>query len=135
MTKRPKLLVPDIKGEAHVVYEGGSLYPHHNLYFVTSEDWDLRALQAVLLSDVARLFVATYSTRMRGGFLRFQAQYLRRIRIPRWNEVSDRVRHALAAAAVKQDLAACNQAAFDLYGLSVGERATVGGNLGRKDEY
>jgi len=80
LAARPKLLIPDIKGESHIVFEGGELYPSHNLYYVTSDDWDLRALQAVLLSAVSRLFVATYSTKMRGGFLRFQAQYLRRIR-------------------------------------------------------
>ena len=34
----------------------GKLYPHHNLYFVTSETWDLHALQAVLLSDMTRAF-------------------------------------------------------------------------------
>lgn len=66
LAARPKLLIPDIKGQAHIVYEGGELYPHHNLYYVTSDDWDLRALQAVLLSAVSRLFVATYSTKMRG---------------------------------------------------------------------
>lgn len=49
---RPKLLIPDIKGEAHIVFEGGELYPHHNLYYVTSDEWDLRTLQAVLLSLV-----------------------------------------------------------------------------------
>jgi hypothetical protein len=31
LTSKPKLLIPDIKGEAHVVYEPGNLYPHHNL--------------------------------------------------------------------------------------------------------
>jgi hypothetical protein len=44
LAKRPKLLIPDIKGEAHIVFEGGELYPHHNLYYVMSEAWDLRAL-------------------------------------------------------------------------------------------
>lgn len=33
LLSKPKLLVPDIKGEAHVVYEEGRLYPHHNLYY------------------------------------------------------------------------------------------------------
>jgi hypothetical protein len=65
--KKKKLLIPDIKGEAHIVFESGKLYPHHNLYYVTSEAWDLCALQAVLLSDVTRLFVSTYSTKMHGG--------------------------------------------------------------------
>ncbi|GHT87416.1 type II DNA modification methyltransferase [Betaproteobacteria bacterium] len=126
LAAQPKLLIPDIKGEAHIVFEGGELYPHHNLYYVTSGDWDLRALQAVLLSAVTRLFVATYSTKMRGGFMRFQAQYLRRIRIPRWADVPESLRQTLAEAAIKRDAHACNQAAFMLYNLSHEERSAFG---------
>lgn len=128
LAARPKLLIPDIKGEAHIVFEGGDLYPHHNLYYVTSDNWDLRALQAVLLSAVTRLFVATYSTKMRGGFLRFQAQYLRRIRIPRWADVHEPLRRELAEAAIKRDVQACNRAVFKLYSLSHEERSALGGN-------
>ncbi len=128
LVSRPKLLIPDIKGEAHVVYEGGMLYPHHNLYYITSDEWDLRSLQAVLLSAVMRLFVATYSTKMRGGFLRFQAQYLRRIRIPLWADVPEDLRMDLADAAVKRDVNACNRLAFKLYGLNEQELAAIGGN-------
>lgn len=128
LAARPKLLIPDIKGESHIVFEGGELYPSHNLYYVTSDDWDLRALQAVLLSAVSRLFVATYSTKMRGGFLRFQAQYLRRIRIPRWADVPEPLRRELAEAAIKRDVQACNRAVFRLYGLSLEERSALGGN-------
>src|SRR5581483_4567731 len=62
LTHRPKLLIPDIKGKAHIVYEEGRLYPHHNLYFITTEEWDLKALQAVLRSGIAKLFVSLYST-------------------------------------------------------------------------
>ena len=127
LAARPKLLIPDIKGEAHVVFESGALllYPHHNLYYVVSDDWDLRALQAVMLSSLTRLFVATYSTKMRGGFLRFQAQYLRRIRLPRWADVSETLRTELSGAAIKRDLPACNRAVFKLYGLSQDERSVV----------
>jgi len=128
LAARPKLLIPDIKGQAHIVYEGGELYPHHNLYYVTSDDWDLRALQAVLLSAISRLFVATYSTKMRGGFMRFQAQYLRRIRIPSWAEVPNILRLELAEAAIKRDIQACNRAVFKLYGLSQEEQSSLGGN-------
>jgi hypothetical protein len=128
LASTPKLLIPDIKGEAHIVFESGELYPHHNLYYVTSEDWELRALQAVLLSAVTRLFVATYSTKMRGGFLRFQAQYLRRIRIPFWKDVPESLRMELASAALKRDLQACNRAAYKLYGLNDEEQAALGGN-------
>jgi hypothetical protein len=128
LASRPKLLIPDIKGEAHIVFEGGELYPHHNLYYVTSDEWDLRALQAVMLSAVTRLFMATYSTKMRGGFLRFQAQYLRRIRIPQWEDVPTALRTELAEAATKRDFQACNRAAFKLFGLSNEERSSLGGN-------
>lgn len=128
LAKRPKLLIPDIKGTAHVVYEDGFLYPHHNLYYITSDTWDLRALQAVLLSGIARLFVSVYSTKMRGGYMRFQAQYLRRIRIPRWEAVPATVRDALINAAVAQDMTACNRAVFMLYEMTEEERTALGGN-------
>lgn len=128
LAARPKLLIPDIKGEAHIVHESHGLYPHHNLYFITSDTWDLKALQAVLLSGIARLFVATYSTKMRGGYLRFQAQYLRRIRLPRWEDVSNPLRKKLIAASQERDRAACDAAVFELYGMNADERAALGGN-------
>jgi hypothetical protein len=128
LAKVPKLLIPDIKGSAHVVYEAGELYPHHNLYFITSSDWDLKALRALLMSGIARLFVSAYSTKMHGGFLRFQAQYLRRIRIPQWNEVPLALRRILVDAAEKGDVSACDSAAFKVYGLSKSEREALGGN-------
>lgn len=128
LTWRPKLLIPDIKGDAQVVYEEGKLYPHHNLYYVISDTWNLRALQAVLLSSLSRFFVASYTTKMRGGFLRFQAQYLRRIRLPRWEEVSQILRDRLSAAAERLDIEACDVAVADLYGLTTSERAALGAN-------
>ncbi len=128
LTFKPKLLIPDIKGEANIVFEGGKLYPHHNLYYVISCEWDLRALQAVLLSDVTRLFMATYSTKMRGGCLRFQAQYLRRIRIPMWTDVASGLRAELAEATVKRNIHDCNRAVFKLFRLDGDEKSSLGGN-------
>lgn len=87
LAQMPKLLIPDIKGEANIALDESGLYPHHNLYYITSREWPLLALQRVLMSGIARLFVRAYSTKMRGGCLRFQAQYLRRIRLPRWENV------------------------------------------------
>lgn len=123
LTFQPKLLVPDIKGDAQIVFEDGKLYPHHNLYFITSDHWDLKALQKVLTAGIARLFVAAYSTRMRGGYLRFQAQYLRRIRIPAWQGVSG----ALRAALVSDDVDASSAAVAELYGLDADEFDMVSG--------
>ncbi|MGH6647544.1 Eco57I restriction-modification methylase domain-containing protein [Aquabacterium sp.] len=132
LARQPKLLVPDIKGDAHIVYEEDGLYPHHNLYYITAEEWDLRALQAVLLSGIARLFVAAYSTRMAGGFLRFQAQYLRRIRIPHWKNVPTDLRRDLKKAAQQQDREACNRLVARLYELTQADmqilRTTVAKN-------
>jgi len=128
IVRQEKLLIPDIKGDAHIVYEPGELYPHHNLYYITATDWDLRALQTVLMSGIARLFVSAYSTRMRGGYLRFQAQYLRRIRVPYWKDVPNRLRKQLRASSTGSNKVLCNEAVYELYGFSKDERAALGGN-------
>jgi hypothetical protein len=121
----PKLLIPDIKGAAHIVYEPGKLYPHHNLYFITATEWDLRALQAVLLSDVTRAFITLYSTKMRGGYLRFQAQYLRRLRLPLWRDVPAVLRKELIKAGKSHDASACDAATAKLYKLTSQERQAL----------
>jgi len=90
---------------------------HHNLYYVTAAHWDLRALQTVLRSRVANAFVATCSLRMRGDCLRFQAQYLRRIRIPYWKNIPHAMRQALSKQAESADQAAIDQTVRKLYGL------------------
>ncbi len=125
LSKTPKLLIPDIKGGAQIVYESGKLYPHHNLYYITSDTWDLKALQAVLMSGIARLFVSTYSTKMRGGYLRFQAQYLRRIRIPRWETIHPTIQKELIRAGECKDMVACNRTVSLLYSLSKEEQSIL----------
>ncbi len=127
LARKPKLLIPDIKGDAHIVYESGSYYPHHNLYYVLSAEWDMRALQAVLMSKVTRVFIMNYSTKMRGGYVRFQAQYLRRLRLPHWDDVKEGLRQELAQAALKRDRAACDRGAYALYGLNEAEIAALVG--------
>lgn len=128
LAKKPKLLIPDIKGEASIAYEGGNLYPHHNLYFITSDVWDIKALQVVLKSGIARLFVSIYSTKMRGGYLRFQAQYLRRIRIPQWQGIDSHIKTALINAAEKEDPSSGYAAVSEIYRLTHTEKAAIGLN-------
>jgi hypothetical protein len=65
---------------------------------------------------------------MRGGYLRFQAQYLRRIRLPRWTSASPDLKNRLVKAAKRGDAQACTNAVYELYGLSQEERAAIGGN-------
>ncbi len=99
LTWQPKLLIPDIRGNGDAItYDAGTVYPHHNLYFITSTTWDLQALQALLRSGMARLFVDAYAVRIGGGYLRFQAQYLRRIRLPRWDTLAPDLRNHLTQA-------------------------------------
>jgi len=68
-------------------------------------------LGGLLLSDVSNLFIEAYSVRMRGGFLRFQAQYLRRIRLPRRESVDADAATSLAAAFDARDRHAATRVA------------------------
>lgn len=125
LTFVPKLLIPDIKGSAHVVLENGKYYPHHNLYFVTAESWDLQVLQMILSSRVAHAFIAAYSPRMRGNFLRFQAQYLRRIRLPRFETMDKALRKAARLAAASSSQEAKDEITRKLYNLNDREWARL----------
>ncbi|MDE0700522.1 MAG: N-6 DNA methylase [Acidimicrobiaceae bacterium] len=115
---RPKLLLPDLKSAAHPVLDVGGFYPHHNLYYVVSDKWDLEVLGGLLLSDIANLFVGAYCVKMRGGTYRFQAQYLRKIRVPVPDAIDAASASALVAAFRRRDRAAATAAAAELYGIS-----------------
>jgi adenine-specific DNA-methyltransferase len=118
LTTQPKLYFPDMKLTSNPVLDRGGTYPHHNLYYLTSRDWDLEVLGGLLLSRVAQLFIEAYCVKMRGGTLRFQAQYLRRIRVPDPaslpEAVSDRLRQAFRA----RDAEAATTAAIEAYGIT-----------------
>lgn len=116
LIRRSKLLFPDMKMTIHPVLDEGGLYPHHNLYYVVSDAWNLRLLGGLLLSKVAEAFVAAYAVKMRGGTLRFQAQYLRKIRVPAPSEISVADRVALMDAFDRRDVRAATQAALRAYG-------------------
>ena len=109
-----------MKLTVHPVLDEGGLYPHHNLYYIVSEAWDLRVLGGLLLSRVAQIFIEAYAVKMRGGTLRFQAQYLRRLRVPRPEIISDRDRALLAQAFDERDSAAATIVAARVYGIDPG---------------
>jgi hypothetical protein len=54
---------------------------------------------------------------MRGGYLRFQAQYLRKIRLPQASDVTAERAQMLAEAFESRDRKAATQAALPLYGI------------------
>lgn len=124
LTARPKLYLPDIKDRIAPVLDTGTTYPHHNLYVITSDKWDLEVLGGLLLSDIAQLFVESYSVKIRGGYLRFQAQYLRRIRIPHMESITDADQAELVAVFRARDSHKATQIATRLYGLNLTEVPT-----------
>jgi hypothetical protein len=117
LTASPKLLFADLKLTSEPVLDPGGHYPHHNLYFVTSQVWDLRVLGGLLLSKVAEAFIDAYAVKMSGGTLRFQAQYLRRIRVPLPETISERNKQAFADAFDRRDATAATATALRVYGI------------------
>lgn len=115
LTGRRKLFFPDMKATSNPTLDPGTTYPHHNLYYVVSDTWDLEVLGGLLLSLVAQLFIEAYCVRMRGGTMRFQAQYLRRIRVPDPASLSAATRRRLRDAFGSRDVEAATAAAADAY--------------------
>jgi hypothetical protein len=119
LARKPKLLIPDIAASNQVTYDSGQYHPHHNLYFVTSDSWDLEVLGGLLSSKVALLFVWAYSVRMRGGCLRFQAQYLRRIRVPDPSSLALALKNRIRTAFRDRDFRTLDSLALQAYELEV----------------
>ncbi|GIF76495.1 Eco57I restriction-modification methylase domain-containing protein [Asanoa siamensis] len=113
-----KLLLEDLKAKASPVLEPGDTYPHHNLYYIVSDAWDLEVLGGLLLSEVVERQVAAYCVKMRGRTLRFQAQYLRRVRAPQPDRIDASLAVALREAFQVRDRAAATAAALEAYGMS-----------------
>jgi hypothetical protein len=67
---------------------------------------------------VAEFFVSSYAVRMRGGTLRFQAQYLRLIRVPRPEDISHDLKVRLGQAFMDRDVAAATAASLEAYGIN-----------------
>ncbi len=117
LVSKEKLYVADIKDRLLPTLDMGQTYPHHNIYWITSESWDLRVLGGLLMSAVGEFFIHCYGIRMRGGFLRFQAQYLRRIRVPAPESISSQLAETLRLAFDTQDVSLATRAAMEAYGI------------------
>jgi adenine-specific DNA-methyltransferase len=117
LKETPKLYIADIKNALDPVLDRGETYPHHNLYYIQSEEWDLEVLGGLLISDVGQFFVESYGVRMRGGYLRFQAQYLRRIRVPDPAALSKAHAEKLVTAFRERDKGLATEIALAVYGI------------------
>lgn len=83
----------------------------------------------VLKAGIVRLFVSLYSTKMRDEYLSFQAQYLRRVRIPYWSDVSPDFRKELERDSNEDDLRMAQDIVSELYGLSTREATLLQGSV------
>lgn len=111
------LLFPDMAGVSSPVYSDGSRYPHHNCYWLVSDEWDIRALGGLLMSGLIEQYVGAYGVKMRGATLRFQAQYLRLIHIPYSSCVGEDVKEELRKSFELGDRERANWASARAYGL------------------
>jgi hypothetical protein len=118
---KPKLLIQDMRTTINPVLEPGGHYPHHNLYYVVSDFWDMEVLGGLLLSRVAQAFIEAYGVRMRGDTLRFQSQYLKRIRVPDPDSLDESTREALRSAFRDRDAAAATMAAAIAYKIDLSQ--------------
>jgi hypothetical protein len=66
---------------------------------------------------VAQLFIEAYCVKMRGGTLRFQAQYLRRIRVPDPTSMSEGIASELRESFRSRDVNKATNAAIEAYGI------------------
>jgi len=114
---KPKLLIQDMRTTINPVLEPGGHYPHHNLYYVVSGVWDMEVLGGLLLSRVAQAFVEAYGVRMRGDTLRFQSQYLKRIRVPDPQSLDEATCEALRSAFRLRDADSATRAAALAYSI------------------
>jgi hypothetical protein len=73
------------------------------------------------MSAIGQFFVSSYGVRMRGGYWRFQAQYLRRIRVPDPKTISMAHADSLAVAFRQRDRVLATSTALEIYGISCRE--------------
>ncbi|MCK9254546.1 MAG: N-6 DNA methylase [Bacteroidales bacterium] len=107
---KPKLLLPDLTGNKFLFIDPGKYYPHHNLYFITSDSIPyLKILASILMSDFIKHQMSQIGIRMNGGLPRFQSQVLKQLKIPNIKELNNVDRENLIKAYERQDFKKANQ--------------------------
>ncbi|MGH1461982.1 MAG: Eco57I restriction-modification methylase domain-containing protein [Neptuniibacter sp.] len=124
--KIEKLLIPDISCDPIVLYDEGKYHPNNSIYYICSDKWNLHALRVVLLSNVTKLFISIYSTKIANGYFRFQAQHLRKLRLPYWEELDNDLQNRLICAGKSNDTNSFTDLTCEVYDLTEKEKLIVG---------
>ena len=111
---RELLLMPDMATTSDPVLSCG-FYPGHTTCWLASDVWDMRVLGAFLLAETTQRFISVLGVAMRGGTLRFQAQYLRLVHLPAQEQVHPELQHSLAQAFIAGDREAATRCAERAY--------------------
>ena len=96
LISKPKLLIPDISTKNEIIFDDGQYYPHHNFYYITSDNYEnLLVLRTFLSSSFIINQVKQKGLLMNGGALRWQAQTLRKLHLPNIDVLSKEIKHKL----------------------------------------
>jgi hypothetical protein len=103
--EKPKIIYPDIAPHGYFTLdEAGGFYSTNTTYLIGAAD---KALLGILNSKLANLYFRSSAAVYRGGYLRFFAQYVEQIPIPRLepSDPADVARHDRIVALVDEMLA------------------------------
>lgn len=117
--KSPKIVFPDIASKSRIMIENGVYYPEHSLYYLLPGHWDVLTLRIILESPIGLAFVKAYSTRMRGGYVRYQKQSVEKICLP--NEIDCKLEAELHSAWQNKDQEKLNSLIKKIYNLDRNE--------------
>jgi hypothetical protein len=113
LAKSIKLLVPETGRNFRVVLDQGGHMPLNSVHAITSSEWPIQALHALLGAAGIGLHALALSLTRNGGHLRLNATGLRRVRVPCWRTLSDAGKQALLAGSPSK----AAEAAARIYGL------------------
>lgn len=114
LAEAPKVLVAETAKPCRVSLDEGGHMPLNSLHAITSTEWPLDALAAILSAGAVGLVAHAFKLGRNGGHLRVNATALRRVRIPRWVDLSAAEQGALASG--RPELAL--EASARIYGLN-----------------
>lgn len=129
----PKIIYPDIAKQSEFTFDNDGYYLINTLYLIPTKDfW----LLGILNSNVVLWFYTRVSTKIRGDFVRFIAQYVSQIPIPVINKEQRNAIEKLVSRilSTKKNNPATNildleaeidRLVYQLYGLTAGEIAII----------
>lgn len=120
LMKQPKILLPDMTANKQIFVDEGKYYPSHNLYYITGGDVkSLKILSAMLMSSFVAVQLQQITSCMNGGYVRWQSQYIHKLRLPEVSAINNEQREKLLEAyaksdtkgvdAVMEDIVSCNR--------------------------